>query len=592
MSTRFSLRVIIVSAILICISPDLWGQPVIRVNSASACTVGCDGSDWSKAYPRLQDALAAALAGDELWVAKGTYFPDEGALQTEDNKSERFALLDGVKMYGGFTGVEADRHARDWHANQTILSGQITASSTGRSYTVVSSTGVGSSTVLDGFVITRGYAPSSAFGAGMTNDNASPTLRNLWVVGNYGSHGGGIQNKNGSSPTVTNSVISYNGKGTGSGGGMYNTGSSSPVLVNVTFSMNYASQGTNIANIDDSNPSIVNTIVADRSVQPDVYNDASSPVISHSLIEGSGGSGAGWDTALGTDGGGNLDGDPMFADADGLDDVYGTLDDDVSLTAPSPAIETGDNSALPADVDDLDGDMDTTEPIPFDFWLKPRVIDSGPDGAVVDMGAREYDPMDDLLHVELTDVAAISKGQTIRINWTTLSESNCVGFVVEHRESDSPTFAESASVHWEELAVVACMGSATMPYEYSHPAVGLDPGEHTFRLRVLEMDGRATYSTEVSVLREMVEAFRLDPVYPNPARDLVNIRFGVRESQQIRLELFDATGRRIRTLYSDKSASSRINHLLMDTRELSSGPHILRLSGSSFNTTKMMMVVR
>ena len=94
---------------------------------------------------------------------------------------------------------------------------------------------------------------------------------------------------------------------------------------------------------------------------PEIYNTGSA-TYSHSLISGSGGSGAGWDPALGEDLGGNLDGDPLYND---------TLAGDFALAAGSPAINAGVASALPIGTStDLAG--------------KPRLVGPG-----IDMGAYE-----------------------------------------------------------------------------------------------------------------------------------------------------------------------------------------------------------
>ena len=43
-------------------------------------TEGGDGTLWVNAYKYLQDALSVVSDGDEIWVAEGTYKPDQGTL--------------------------------------------------------------------------------------------------------------------------------------------------------------------------------------------------------------------------------------------------------------------------------------------------------------------------------------------------------------------------------------------------------------------------------------------------------------------------------------------------------------------------------
>lgn len=141
---------------------------------------------------------------------------------------------------------------------------------------------------------------------------------------------------------------------------------SSPVLVvNSTF------VGNDAASIRSrGHPlEIVNTILADVIDSPcDYYKYYPDPghtvaTVSHSLIQGSGGSGAGWDPAYGTDLGGNIDGDPRFADP---------ANDDARLVFASQCVNAGDSSLLPQGLlHDLDGN--------------PRIH-----GSAVDLGAYEF----------------------------------------------------------------------------------------------------------------------------------------------------------------------------------------------------------
>lgn len=61
-----------------------------------------DGSSWSDAYLKLQDALGAATSGDDIHIAAGTYYPDEGSGQTDNAAASTFLMIDGVDLYGGY----------------------------------------------------------------------------------------------------------------------------------------------------------------------------------------------------------------------------------------------------------------------------------------------------------------------------------------------------------------------------------------------------------------------------------------------------------------------------------------------------------
>jgi parallel beta-helix repeat protein len=226
-------------------------------------------------------------------------------------------------------------------------------------------------------------------GGGMWNSSSSPTATNCTFSGNSaGTWGGGMYNAF-SSPTLANCALSGNSAGY-DGGGMHNS-SSSPTLVNCTFSGNSAGyDGGGMDNYGISLPTLLNCVLwgnAATTSGPEVHNfDAdSTPTFSHCDIEGSGGSGASWNTSLGADGGNNIADNPLFMDPDGADNIVGTVDDDLRLTAgSSPCIDAGDTTALPADTADLDGDTNTTEDIPHDLDGSPRVV-----GSEVDMGAYE-----------------------------------------------------------------------------------------------------------------------------------------------------------------------------------------------------------
>lgn len=111
----------------------------------------------------------------------------------------------------------------------------------------------------------------------------------------------------------------------------------------------------------------------------------------------------------------NMDVDPGFVDALGADGVLGTLDDDYRLRSDSSCIDAGDNTRLPMDWADLDGDGVLLDMLPFDLDLNPRRHDvvEAPDTGfgevpLVDLGA--YERFDDCNENGLPDAWEIAEG--------------------------------------------------------------------------------------------------------------------------------------------------------------------------------------
>ncbi len=135
------------------------GQNIIYVDAKASGVE--DGSSWAAAFSSLQDALASAGAGDQIWVAAGTYRPDEGEPVSEGDRSASFVPNSGVRMHGGFAGGESALQDRDILQNATFLSGDLAADDSGfsrrdeNSYHVVRLLNADEGTLLDGFVIRR-----------------------------------------------------------------------------------------------------------------------------------------------------------------------------------------------------------------------------------------------------------------------------------------------------------------------------------------------------------------------------------------------------------------------------------------------------
>lgn len=257
-----------------------------------------DGISWGTAYKYLQDALDFASDPDnnidQIWIAAGTYIPDEDCATPGGTGlwSASFSMIDDVAIYGGFDGTEIDRDERDPVANVTILSGELGPGPPGcgvgscyeahetpgcenlacceavcevdpdcctmewdficviwadarcptndNAFSVVDAVGVGPTSLLDGFTITRGIS-TDLRGGGLQIVDASPTVVRCIFIDNQAGNGGGVHVKadgpTPSDPLFVNCSFIQNVAGCW-GGGMAVEENASVTVVNSVFREN------------------------------------------------------------------------------------------------------------------------------------------------------------------------------------------------------------------------------------------------------------------------------------------------------------------------------------------------------------------
>jgi hypothetical protein len=122
-----------------------------------------------------------------------------------------------------------------------------------------------------------------------------------------------------------------------------------------------------------SNLQITNSILWDGV--EGIWNDDSSVItIMYSDVRG------GWP------GEGNIYADPCFVEPGYWDPNEVWINGNYHLLQTSVCINVADNNSLAVDTQDLDGDSNTAEPIPYDLDGNPRIVYD-----VVDMGAFEFE---------------------------------------------------------------------------------------------------------------------------------------------------------------------------------------------------------
>lgn len=201
----------------------LSGQVIFVKSGASGNN---DGTSWANAYTELYAALAAATPTSEIWVATGTYKPDA----TTPNNS--FAVLSGIRLYGGFAGTETSLTQRNIAANPTVLSGDLLGDDVAQVFTsgradnslhlLMVSGDQTVNTIIDGFAVKGGTS---------STDTNAP---------DFNQRGGGLLAV--TPVTVRNCVFSDNYGGSGASVACLDASANGVIIDNCIFELNEATQ--------------------------------------------------------------------------------------------------------------------------------------------------------------------------------------------------------------------------------------------------------------------------------------------------------------------------------------------------------------
>lgn len=104
-------------------------------------------------------------------------------------------------------------------------------------------------------------------------------------------------------------------------------------------------------------------------------------------------------------------------------------------------------------------------------------------------------------------------GNDVSLNWKTLTEANTKSFEIE-RSTDG--------INYVKVGEKTAAGNSVSEISYSSVDPNMNVPVYYYRLKMLDFDGRFSYSNVVIVRKSMIKGIK---TFPNPATDHVNIEF-------------------------------------------------------------------
>ncbi|MBL7136330.1 MAG: T9SS type A sorting domain-containing protein [Candidatus Marinimicrobia bacterium] len=423
----------------------------------------------------------------------------------------------------------------------------------------------------------------SSGGGGINGDEGSLTMTNCTINGNSGDYGGGMRLVLGTF-TLTNCTISGN-TATSSfygGGGIHHQADGVLLtLVNCTITSNSATAyGGGILAKSGTSITIKNTIIANNSATTngaDIYWSGSNTLTDngYNIVE----------TSVGDSKVFNATGDITGDQAN----LWGTgISATPALAVNNSLNGTQTHKTVSGSVS-INAGTDTGAPTTDQRGASRN--------GTTDIGAYEYWDDDASLPVELSSFTAENRSGGVLLEWSTESEIENLGFILERR------YSKLEIGNWEEIAsylsntALEGHGSTTEAHEYQYMDRAVQPGAtYEYRLGDVDYNGKVTWHGKVEIKVEVESVkipteFGLQRAYPNPFNPTTTISYQLAAASLVKISIYDVRGELVETLVNEQKDRGNYS-IVWDASGLSSGIYFYKIAAGEYSEVKKCLLIR
>lgn len=155
------------------------------------------------------------------------------------------------------------------------------------------------------------------------------------------------------------------------------------------------------------------------------------------------------------------------------------------------------------------------------------------------------------------------------LSWNTLSEMNNKGFELQRSVNGS----EFTTIAFIATKAENGTSSSEIKYNYSDKASATNT---YYRLKQIDKDGKTSYSSIVLIKGEKPNRFELVNVYPNPAKEKLNITVTAPKAAQATLTVTDMTGKVV--MQQNNQLALGENNISINVAALNTGNYLIKLT--------------
>jgi hypothetical protein len=197
------------------------------------------------------------------------------------------------------------------------------------------------------------------------------------------------------------------------------------------------------------------------------------------------------------------------------------------------------------------------------------------------------------LAIHVSNFTASAVENSVKLDWSTISETNNYGFYVQRSTTLQGHFADVSKL-------IPGAGTSLQSHSYSYTDLNVSPGTYYYRLRDQSTTGVNDYSSLIKVVAgvEGVKAtatlprvFAMSQNYPNPFNPTTTIAYQLPKESFVKVTLYNALGQEIRTLVNETEQAG-YKSVSFDGSSLASGTYFYRISAGAFTDVKKLVLLK
>ena len=223
-----------------------------------------------------------------------------------------------------------------------------------------------------------------------------------------------------------------------------------------------------------------------------------------------------------------------------------------------------------------------SDQVKFRFQLKSDGSVTEDGWFVDDIGVIVYS----IVPVELASFTAEARSENVKLNWSTASELNNLGFEI---------LRSSQNDIWTTIGFVEGKGTSTELNNYVFIDDGLITGTIYYRLKQVDYNGTYKLYEKVEVEFLGLTNYVLEQNYPNPFNPSTTIKYSLPVAGHVKLSVYNILGSEVAVLVNEQKEAGKYS-VQFSTDDLGtnlgSGIYFYNLKSGGFTQTRKMIVIK